>query len=177
MGVYAEGAFRRDWRETRVALDGPYSAYSSVAQGEGGGCGEPAPLSALINSGGFVLRHTHGGGGIPQRLSSRHRSPAFSARSAKSVRQRPAHPLSRLSVSTAGEVIDVDAFDGGGTSAGTGTGTGSGSSAAAHKRKAAAMSTIVEDDEIEFVEGPVPAAAASSTAARARAGKTTKKRR
>ena len=154
--VYAEGPFRRDWRETRVSpgVDGD-------ATGSASGSGEQDPPLPALTSAGMYGEAS----GMNHHPSSRRPSPASSIRSVGSggMRQSPAHPLSRLSVSTSGEVIDVDAFDGG-TS-----GTGS----SAHKRKA--MSTIAEDDEIELVAGPVSAKRGSKAAKTA--GKTTKKRR
>ncbi|KAI0829604.1 hypothetical protein BC628DRAFT_1314187 [Trametes gibbosa] len=130
--VYAEGAFARDWRETRISLDDVPAVSRARAEQQHDGSVLPLPAFS-----------THGGPGpgADARASSRRPSPASSVRSAAS-----AHAHSRLSVSTTGEVIDVDAFEGG-TS-------GSGST---HKRKA--MSSIAEDDEVEFVDGPIPASA------------------
>lgn len=144
--VYSEGPFCRDWRETRISLD------DSTQTGTGGR-GNPTgddnsgtnvpPLPSLTG-------HVTGTVAPEHRPSPRRPSPASSvrsvgsARSATSRRQSPAHALSRLSVSTSGDIIDVDALDGGGS------GTGS-----SNKRKA--MSTIAEEDsDIEIVEGPVP---------------------
>ncbi|RDX50110.1 hypothetical protein OH76DRAFT_1402976 [Lentinus brumalis] len=138
--VYAEGAFSRDWRETRIRLEDA-SARAKAEQED-----SVPPLPALTGH-----SHVLGAGATEHnRTSSRRPSPASSVRSAGtaplgSVRQSPAHPLSRLSVSTAGEVIDVDALDGGTSGSGT-----------TKKRKAMSM-IVEEDDEVEFVEGPIPA--------------------
>ena len=158
--VYAEGAFSRDWRETRIHLaDG--NARQKAEQDDGGGV---APLPTLTGHalGGSASEHNRSS-------SSRRPSPASSVRSAGtaplgSVRQSPAHPLSRLSVSTTGEVIDVDALDGGTSASGS-----------TNKRKAMSM-IVEEDDEIEFVEGPVPASSRTQKRPKAKtAGKTTAK--
>ncbi|KAI0691546.1 hypothetical protein C8Q76DRAFT_803091 [Earliella scabrosa] len=160
--LYAEGAFRRDWRETRISVEDAISAGA----GTGGRSrtdqeDSVPPLPALTG-------HGHGGVGsgdhhLRASASSRRPSPASSVRSGGtgalgSVRQSPAHPHSRLSVSTTG---DVEGHDG--------TTSASGST---NKRK---MSTIAEDDEIEFVEGPIPASARQKReGSKARtAGKTT----
>ncbi|KAH9858392.1 hypothetical protein C2E23DRAFT_767676 [Lenzites betulinus] len=134
--VYAEGAFARDWRETRIALDAVPATSARARAEQHDGSGAP-PLPA------FNTHGTPGAGasGLDARASSRRPSPASSVRSAAS-----AHAHSRLSVSTVGEVIDVDALEGGTSASGS-----------THKRKA--MSSIAEDDEVEFVDGPIPAAA------------------
>ncbi|KAI0356240.1 hypothetical protein OH77DRAFT_1401364 [Trametes cingulata] len=154
--LYAEGAFRRDWRETRISLnDAPSSGTRARSE-------QDDALPPLNTSSGTP------GAAAEGRASSRRPSPASSVRSATSLRQSPAHPLSRLSVSTAGEVIDVDAFD-----------AGTSASGSTNKRKA--MSSIAEeDDEIEFVEGPVAGGAAARGSKRTKAktaGKTTRGRK
>ncbi len=146
--VYAEGAFARDWRETRISLDDVPSSASAGRGRHEQDDGVP-PLPALGGKPGAAADH---------RVLPRKPSPASSVRSVGS-----AHAFSRLSVSTAGEVIDVDALDGG-TS-------GSGST---HKRKAMSSITEEDDDEVEFVEGPIPARPAKRTAKSKMAGKTTK---
>ncbi|KAI8993842.1 hypothetical protein BD414DRAFT_480612 [Trametes punicea] len=157
----SEGAFRRDWRETRVSLNDAPSApgmrpgYRSAEQEDGA-----PPLAGL-------------GVTSDARVSSRRPSPASSVRSAASgqlgstasLRQSPAHPLSRLSVSTTGDVIDVDAPD-----------AGTSASGSTNKRKA--MSSIAEDDEIQIVDGPGTTASRTSKRTKAKtAGKTTKGRK
>ena len=169
--VYAESAFKRDWRETRIPPDEDDDEDDPHG---GGGDTSGDAVESLVGAGSGAYASDYGVHHRSASTSSRRPSPASSVRSAGSVRPSPAHPPSRLSVSTAGDVIDVDAFDG---VSGTGTGTGTGSS---QKRKA--MSTIAEedDDEIEFVEGPVPAASGQKRAKAgktAAAGKTTKRRR
>ncbi|OSD03951.1 hypothetical protein PYCCODRAFT_163808 [Trametes coccinea BRFM310] len=163
--LYAEGAFRRDWRETRVSLNdaptAPTARPSRSAEQEDSG----PPLPGF---GG----HAAAAAAADARTSSRRPSPASSVRSAASgqlgsatsLRQSPAHPLSRLSVSTAGDVIDVDALE-----AGT---SGSGST---NKRKA--MGGIAEeDDDVQIVDGPMPAPSRASKRTKAKtAGKTTAK--
>ncbi|OJT09261.1 Mediator of RNA polymerase II transcription subunit 12 [Trametes pubescens] len=146
--VYAEGAFARDWRETRISLDDVPSSASAGRGRHEQDDGVP-PLPALGGTPAAAADHR----GLPRKPS-----PASSVRSVGS-----AHAFSRLSVSTAGEVIDVDALDGG-TS-------GSGST---HKRKAMSSITEEDDDEVEFVEGPIPARPAKRTAKSKMAGKTTK---
>ncbi|EJF57727.1 hypothetical protein DICSQDRAFT_182976 [Dichomitus squalens LYAD-421 SS1] len=171
--VYSEGPFRRDWRETRIPLsDGTRSGTGSRGNSAGddnSGTGVP-PLPALI---GHASRNTT----TERRPSSRGPSPASSVRSAgsarsvASLRQSPAHALSRLSVSTSGDIIDADALDGGGS------GTGS-----SNKRKT--MSTIAEEDsDIEIIEGPIPKSQnraqkrAKGRAAEKSTSKTTKSKR
>ncbi len=153
--LFAEGAFRRDWRETRIRVE---TGAQSKSEQEASAV---PPLPALAGGSVGVGTADH------HRASSRRPSPASSVRSAGtgalgSVRQSPAHPHSRLSVSTTGEVIDVDAQDG--------ATSGSGST---NKRK---MSTIAEDDDIEFVEGPIRASSRQKrpTEKARTAGKTTK---
>ncbi|KAI0633322.1 hypothetical protein C8Q77DRAFT_1217758 [Trametes polyzona] len=153
--LYAESAFARDWRETRIALDPAPSSSSgsgSRARAEHDD-GLLPPLHAFAGTASIP---------VDMRVSSRRPSPASSVRSAAS-----GHALSRLSVSTAGEVIDVDALE-----AGT-SGTSS-----TNKRKA--MSSIPEedDDEVEIVEGPIPAARGAKRVAKAKtASKTVKGRK
>ncbi|KAH9940479.1 uncharacterized protein BXZ73DRAFT_88710 [Epithele typhae] len=148
--VHAEGPFARDWRETRVeALDDPDPTA------DGGGGDAHAPLPALPGA---------GAGAYGDYPASRRPSPASSVRSAASA-GGGGRAHSRLSSSTgAAEVIDVDALD-------TASGSGSGGRQGV-KRKA--MSTIAEEDnEIEFVEGPLPSTAAAKRAAKG--GKTASK--
>ncbi|KAI0769653.1 hypothetical protein BD413DRAFT_627402 [Trametes elegans] len=156
--LYAEGAFRRDWRETRLPLDD--GRASSGARSHEGHDDGPPPLPAFGGSLG-------GGGTGDARANSRRTSPASSARSGgsghfgsvSSRRQSPAHPHSRLSVSTTSDVIDVDALEG--------ATSGSGST---NKRKT--MNSIAEEeDEIQIVDGPGPA----SRAAKRNRGKTASK--
>lgn len=162
--VYAESVFRRDWRETRISLDDDVAGGQNASARAKTELEEaPPPLPAFSG-------HALGVGALEPRPLSRRPSPASSVRSVASAlgsitsrRQSPAHPLSRLSVSTAGEIIDVDAFDGH-TSV-----TGS-----SNKRKV--MSTIVEDDdEIEIIDGPGPSITRATK--RTKASKTTAKRK
>lgn len=150
--LYAEGVFARDWRETRISLEDVPAGAGARGRHEGDDGVPPLPALGGI-SGAAGAGADHHGRGLPRKPS-----PASSVRSVGS-----AHALSRLSVSTAGEVIDVDALDGG-TS-------GSGST---HKRKAMSSITEEDDDEVEFVEGPVPARPAKRPAKSKMAGKTTK---
>ncbi|CDO75642.1 hypothetical protein BN946_scf184743.g2 [Trametes cinnabarina] len=160
----AEGAFRRDWRETRVSLnDAPTAPNVRPSRGTEQEDNIP-PLP------GFGAHATAASDGRP---SSRRPSPASSVRSAASgqlgsatsLRQSPAHPLSRLSVSTTGDVIDVDAFD-----------AGTSASGSTNKRKA--MSSIAEHEDIEIVDGPGTAASRASKRTKAKtASKTTAKGR
>ncbi|KAH9894990.1 hypothetical protein C8Q73DRAFT_745370 [Cubamyces lactineus] len=153
--LYAEGAFRRDWRETRVSLNDATTA-SSMRTGSRADQEDSAPPLPAFG------QYSNAAAATDVRSSSRRPSPASSVRSATSLRQSPAHPLSRLSVSTAGEVIDVDALE-----AGT---SGSGST---NKRKA--MSSIAEeDDEVLIVDGPGASSHGSKRTKAKTAGKTTK---
>ncbi|KZT67178.1 hypothetical protein DAEQUDRAFT_673722 [Daedalea quercina L-15889] len=125
----SESVFARDWREARVALNDEGSRSRSVTDHEDG----VAPTGQYQGA-------------------SRRGSPALSTRSgvarvsgsssAGSRRQSPAtsttvgHPLSRLSVSTASEPIDVDAFD------------------FANVATTSTAKRRLDDDEVQIVEGP-----------------------
>ncbi|KAI0675055.1 hypothetical protein C8Q78DRAFT_1010248 [Trametes maxima] len=154
--LYAEGAFRRDWRETRVSLDdaSPLTSYIRTED-------DAPPVQAF---GGHV------GGTAEARSSAYKSSPTLSARSIASGQLGSApsiHPLSRLSVSTTGDVIDVDAFD---------AGTSASGSDSTNKRKA--MSSIAEDDEIQILDGPSASVARASKRPKAKtASKMTKGRK
>nr|VWP02310.1 Non-specific serine/threonine protein kinase (EC [Ganoderma boninense] len=139
--VFSEGPFRRDWRETRIPFDDAIGSNPSGRRNSPHGddnINTLTPLPALSG-------HAVATGASDHRASSRRPSPASSVRSAGSARSGGSHhAFSRLSASTTGEVIDVDALEPGGS------GTGS-----SNKRKA--MSTIAEEDsDIEIIEGPVP---------------------
>ncbi|EMD32061.1 hypothetical protein CERSUDRAFT_162114 [Gelatoporia subvermispora B] len=148
-GLDSDTVFARDWRETRVVL-----GESDGAPGRGRGEHDD---------------DAQAGPSTERRTSSRKDSPALSVRtgmqysgpsSATSLRQSPAHKLSKLSVSTGSEIIDVDSLQ-------TPVAGSSG------KRKAAPD----DDDEVEIVEGPLPLSrTAKKPKPRATAKPRTKKR-
>ncbi|OCH91787.1 hypothetical protein OBBRIDRAFT_752537 [Obba rivulosa] len=148
-GLNLDTVFARDWRETRIALD-----EGDGGQGRHRGEHEDEAQAAAM-----------AGPSAERRSSSRKGSPALSVRtgmqhsgpsSASSLRPSPAHKLSRLSMSTASEVIDVDNLRTplAGEQAG--------------KRKAEVI-----DDDVEIVEGPL---AASRTTKKSKAKTSTKPR-
>ncbi|CCM03317.1 uncharacterized protein FIBRA_05445 [Fibroporia radiculosa] len=152
----SESVFMRDWRETRVVLDGDVGGKAKA------GLEDESQLPGYPQS--------LGPGTSDRRSSSLRASPAASNRSGRtqsgpsstsSLRQSPAqqHPLSRLSASTSSEVIDVDTFEL--------------PSGRPGKRKATSSATD-NDDEIEIVEGP--ARAAKKPRAKVSAKTRTKKR-
>lgn len=139
--VFSEGSFRRDWRETRISFDdaiGSNPTGRRTSPQDDDNINTMTPLPALTG-------HVVAPGTSEHRPSSRRPSPASSVRSVGSARSVVSHhAFSRLSVSTTGEVIDVDALEAGGSG-----------TVSSNKRKA--MSTIAEEDsDIEIVEGPVP---------------------
>ncbi|KAH9924878.1 uncharacterized protein B0H18DRAFT_1119667 [Fomitopsis serialis] len=152
-----ESVFARDWREARVALN------DDSARSRSGTDHEDDQVGGAVA--GVVGQHQG---------ASRRGSPALSIRSgvarvsgsssAGSRRQSPAtsttvgHPLSRLSVSTASEPIDVDALDFGSTA----------TSAAAKRRPET-------DDDVQVIEGPGPSRASKKP--RAKVGSKTKGRK
>ena len=163
--VFSEGPFRRDWRQTRIPFDDAIGTNPSgrrTSPQDDDNINTMTPLPALSG-------HPVAAGPSEHRPSSRRPSPASSVRSAGSARSIASHhAFSRLSASTSGDVIDVDALDVGGS------GTGS-----SNKRKA--MSTIAEEDsDIEIIEGPVLASdirGQKRAKARPTAGKTAKGKR
>ncbi|OBZ68162.1 Mediator of RNA polymerase II transcription subunit 12 [Grifola frondosa] len=154
--LFAGSIFQRDWRETRIGLNDGGAARSKGEHDE-----ETLPVFA-------------GPGSSERRSTSRRVSPASSVRSAASahhsalgsvpsLRQSPVHLLSRLSVSTAGEPIDVDSFE-----------MPTSSSRSATKRKA---TSSLPDDEIQVIEGPVASSRSSKKTKAKPAAKSRAKKR
>ncbi|KAL6308224.1 hypothetical protein BKA93DRAFT_726196 [Sparassis latifolia] len=156
-----ESVFMRDWRETRIGVD---DAVSSASRGRG----EQDDGTMIIPT------YSAPGQGLSERRpSSRRASPALSVRtrasmlhhsgpsSVSSFRQSPVQHLpSRLSVSTASEPIDVDSFE----------------LPASASQSTAKRRSVDDDDELEIVEGPVPASRAKKSRAKAGSKIRTKKR-
>ncbi|KAH9945672.1 hypothetical protein B0H21DRAFT_744154 [Amylocystis lapponica] len=139
-----ESVFARDWRETRVRPPADRAGTPRAAREDSPAPGPPragtvSPVSSVRTRAGSARTHS---------------APS----SAGSLRPSPAHPPSRLSVSTAGEPIDVDALD------------GAGAAGRSAKRKTS------EDDEVEIVEGPVAARPAKKTKTKVAAKTRAKKR-
>lgn len=140
-GLSAENIFKRDWRETRVELDANVMAIPTVGR-QGGEMDFDASGTSLQSS---ILR--------PDKRTTPRGSPASSVVSRTSARgsvgsakQSPGQGSNhRQSNSTISDTIDVDSVT-----------TNSSNRPSGNKRKAAAA-IAVSDDEIEIIEGPVPA--------------------
>ena len=162
---HGESIFKRDWRETRVdpdlALSGP-PKDAAQTQGVAG----PSQIHQQQSSDGRQS----------STQSSRMASPsASSVRSRGSVQpsgmsfiSSPAgQSFARLTGSSAADPIDVDSLD-------IPMSTGTGKSKGKGKRK---MADIVEDDEVELIEDPVPVTQADKKSKGKTAAKTRAKKR
>ena len=162
---HGESIFKRDWRETRVdpdlALSGP-PKDAAQTQGVAG----PSQIHQQQSSDGRQS----------STQSSRMASPsASSVRSRGSVQpsgmsfiSSPAgQSFARLTGSSAADPIDVDSLD-------IPMSTGTGKSKGKGKRK---MADIVEDDELELIEDPVPVTKADKKSKGKTAAKTRAKKR
>jgi len=175
-GLSAESVFKRDWRETRTELEDDIVVGGSANRAE-----EVDELGELP----LFLRTTD----RRSASHSRRPSPTSSVRSHKtrstnpsiapsSARSSPLQPppLPRLSNSSSGEptVIDVDAP----SSAAPITTMSTAIDPASSTRRTSKRKLTNSDDEVEIIEGPVPAAAAGpSRAGKKPKGKTTAKTR
>jgi mediator of RNA polymerase II transcription subunit 12 len=131
-GLSADSIFKRDWRETRVELHDAGLLSGGRTKGEGDD--EAGCLPVFANQGRSEKKSTPRVSPAPSRASTT---------ASGSLRQSPPQlSLNRLSVSTAGEFVDID------SNATTGSMT-----TRASKRKPPSVS----DDEIEIIEGPIPA--------------------
>ncbi|KAF9219563.1 hypothetical protein BS17DRAFT_760662 [Gyrodon lividus] len=150
-GLSAENMYRRDWRETRLEVHRDVQAGGGEGEGKGEGADELGALPI------FSGQNRLGSG-----VGSRRASPASSVRSrgsahgsVASVRQSPGlGTTSKISVSTTSDTMEE------------GNGAGGSVVIRGQKRKAADS-----DDEVEIVEGPVPAKPNAKKSKKARAKK------
>lgn len=135
--TYTESIFRRDWRESRLEQNTLVSGgVQSIEQDD--------QLGPLPHFGSPTVEH---------RSNSRMASPASSIRSrssaqpvfSTSLRQSPQSQLQRMTGSTASDAIDVDSLEMSTTSTSLPHG--------GNKRKAS--DDDVEDEDVQFVQGPV----------------------
>lgn len=149
-GFSSESLFQRDWRESRVKQSDEdlLGGGTNVSRTR---ADEHNPMSATS--------HTRN-----DRRGTSKGSPAVSTVSRSSGRRSPGlSAFNRLSSSTISDIIDVDALP-----------AITGGSSSRGKRKTA----VESDDEIVFVEGPIPAAAKAkkSKTAKTQVKKSTKRR-
>ncbi|KAG6886295.1 hypothetical protein C0993_006705 [Termitomyces sp. T159_Od127] len=139
-GLSGENIFERDWRETRVDLQANIgnSAGRQRTETEEEACSSSQFVPSKIER-----RMTPRGSPAPSNVSRS--SARGSAGSGASVRPSPQGPVNRNSGSTMSDIIDVD----------SGT-TVTPKQSSTQKRKVP-TTAMESDDEIEIVEGPIPA--------------------
>jgi len=174
-GLSAESVFKRDWRETRIELEDDIVVGGSANRAE-----EVDELSGLPSFPRTTDRRSASHSRRPSPTSSvrshktRSTNPSIAPSSARSSPLQPP-PLPRLSNSSSGEptVIDVDA-----PSAVPATTRSTAIDLASSTRRTSKRKLSNSDDEVEIIEGPVPATAAGpSRAGKKPKGKTTAKTR
>lgn len=162
-GLNAESMFKRDWRETRIEPDGAWHGVDSAgAHDREEEADELGQMPTFAGQRGMDSRSKPG---------SRRVSPASSVRSRASgsggtgsMRPSPSQNSSSRPTATNSTVSEPMGAEG----------KGSGGKRSAAKRKAAMDDS---DDEVEIVEGPIPAPAGrSSKKAKPTASKTIKAR-
>ncbi|KAG5638808.1 hypothetical protein H0H81_010037 [Sphagnurus paluster] len=136
-GLSAENLFKRDWRETRIELEVELMAVS------------PGSRPRLEVDSDVAFHSAKSDKRTTPRASPSSSAISRSARGSGSVRPSPQAQTSRHSNSTTSDVIDVDSIPLPNTKR-----------PAANKRKAS--TATLSDDEIEIIEGPVPARPSAS---------------
>ncbi|KAG6862353.1 hypothetical protein C0995_016051 [Termitomyces sp. Mi166 len=136
-GLSGENIFKRDWRETRVDLETDIGNFTGRQRNE---MDEETGGSSQFVASKLEKRTTPRGSPAPSNVS---RSSARG--SGASVRPSPQGAVNRNSSSTISDTIDVDNAI-----------TMSSKQLSTNKRRAPTMATA-SDDEIEIIEGPVPA--------------------
>ncbi|KIJ67463.1 hypothetical protein HYDPIDRAFT_108239 [Hydnomerulius pinastri MD-312] len=142
-GLSAETVYRRDWRETRLEAHHDVNAGGGARGGKGEGTDEVGALPMFpgqVRAGSVV--------------GSRRASPASSVKSRgsahgsiASVRQSPGlGSTNKMSVSTMSDVMEEGS-----------TGGGSG------ERKGLKRKAVESDDDVEIIEGPIPAKPSART--------------
>ncbi|KAL0956176.1 hypothetical protein HGRIS_002336 [Hohenbuehelia grisea] len=147
-GLAVDDVRARDWRETRVELDGEAVEGSVGARAKADGEHDAAGSSSARSVGRSTPRMSSPASSALSRLSAQ----------AGSIRQSPGQVgVHRLSTPTGSDVMSVDSVK-----------TTSSGKRLPSKRKASAVS----DDEIEIIEGPIPGRAPPKPKRGKTAGKT-----